>query len=52
MRFTSDQVFENATDAGAPPWTWPRRELAVDLLHKSFYAVAAGALADRLATSR
>lgn len=52
VRFTSDQVFENATGAGAPPWTWPRRELAVDLLHKTFYATAAGAVADRLVGTR
>ncbi len=48
VRLTNDQIFENATGVGAPPWTWPRRELAVDLLHKAVYAFATGAAADRL----
>lgn len=34
---------------GAPPWTWPRRELAVDLLHKTVYGFTTGAVADLLA---
>lgn len=50
VRLTSDQILENATGAGAPPWTWPRRELAVDLLHKAVYAYATGAVADLLAS--
>ncbi|GAA1422868.1 hypothetical protein GCM10009601_25040 [Streptomyces thermospinosisporus] len=29
---TSDQILENATGVGAPPSTWPRRELVVDVL--------------------
>jgi hypothetical protein len=49
VRLTNDQILENATGAGAPPWTWPRRELAVDLLHKAVYAYATGAVADLLA---
>jgi hypothetical protein len=49
IRLTNDQILENATGAGAPPWTWPRRELAVDLLHKTVYAYATGAVADLLA---
>lgn len=49
VRLTSDQILENATGAGAPPWTWPRRELAVDVLHKAVYAYATGAVADLLA---
>ncbi len=49
LRLSSDQILENATGAGAPPWTWPRDELAVDLLHKTVYAFAAGAVADGLA---
>jgi hypothetical protein len=48
-RLTSDQILENATGVGAPPPTWPRRELAVDLLHKSVYGFATGAVADALA---
>jgi hypothetical protein len=49
VRLTSDQILENATGAGAPPWTWPRRELVVDVLHKTVYAYATGAVADLLA---
>src|SRR3954469_17280999 len=48
LRLTLDQALENATGVGAPPWTWPRDELAVDVLHKTVYAFATGALADRL----
>ena len=49
VRLTSDQILENATGAGAPPWTWPRRELVVAVLHKTVYAYATGAVADLLA---
>ncbi|MGC4804947.1 hypothetical protein [Micromonospora sp. DT233] len=49
VRLTSDQVLENATGVGAPPQTWPRPELAVDVLHKSVYGFVTGAVADALA---
>ncbi|MGW0929185.1 hypothetical protein [Streptomyces sp. NPDC002644] len=49
LRLTTDQILENATGVGAPPTTWPRRELAVDLLHKAVYAFTTGAVADALA---
>jgi hypothetical protein len=48
-RLTTDQILENATGVGAPPQTWPRRELAVDVLHKAVYAFTTGAVADALA---
>jgi hypothetical protein len=48
VRLSIDQTLENATGVGTPPWTWPRGELAIDLLHKSIYAVATGAVADAL----
>jgi hypothetical protein len=48
LRLLNDQTLENATGAGAPPWTWPRDEQAVDVLHKAVYAFVAGAVADRL----
>src|SRR4051794_24024772 len=48
LRLLNDQTFENATGVGAPPWTWPLDEHAVDLLHKAVYAFVAGAVADRL----
>ena len=49
VRLTSDQILENATGVGAPPQSWPRRELVVDLLHKTIYGFATGAVADALA---
>jgi hypothetical protein len=49
VRLTNDQTLENATGVGAPPWTWPRRELMVDVAHKAVYAFATGMVADRLA---
>ena len=51
VRLTNDQILENATGTGAPPPTWPRPELAVDLLHKAVYAFVTGAVADRLAAA-
>jgi hypothetical protein len=50
IRLTADQTLENVTGQGAPPWTWPRRELLVDVLHKGVYAFATGVIADALAT--
>ncbi|MFF5992648.1 hypothetical protein [Prauserella flavalba] len=49
VRLTNDQILENATGVGAPPPTWPRDELAIDLLHKAGYAFATGVVADALA---
>ncbi|WP_238424929.1 hypothetical protein [Micromonospora parastrephiae] len=49
VRLTSDQILENATGVGAPPQTWPRGELAVDVLHKFVYGFTTGAIADALA---
>ncbi|MGI5358765.1 hypothetical protein ACQI4E_26095 [Streptomyces sp. CA-252508] len=49
VRLTNDQILENATGVGAPPSTWPRKELVVDLLHKAVYAFTTGAVADALA---
>jgi hypothetical protein len=49
VRLTNDQILENATGIGAPPWTWPRRELVIDLLHKGVYAFTTGLVADALA---
>ena len=48
IRLSVDQTLENATCVGAPPWTWPRNELVIDLFHKGIYALATGAVADRL----
>ena len=33
LRFSNDQTLENYTGSGAPPWTWPRNELAIDPSH-------------------
>ncbi|MEU0999958.1 hypothetical protein [Streptomyces tibetensis] len=49
VRLTNDQILENATGVGAPPATWPRTELAVDVLHKTVYGFVTGAVADALA---
>jgi hypothetical protein len=48
LRLTFDQVLENLTGVGAPPWTWPRDELLVDVAHKALYSFATGTLADAL----
>ena len=49
IRLANDQTLENVTGQGAPPWTWPRDELVVDVLHKGVYAFATGLIADALA---
>ena len=43
-----DQTLENLTGAGAPPWTWPRDELVIDVAHKAVFSLATGAVADAL----
>jgi hypothetical protein len=49
IRLANDQTLENITGQGAPPWTWPRDELIVDVVHKGVYAFTTGAIADALA---
>lgn len=49
IRLANDQTLENVTGQGAPPWTWPRDELIVDVVHKGVYAFTTGAIADALA---
>lgn len=48
LRLLNDQTLENATGVGAPPWTWPKDEQVIDLLHKGIYAFVTGAVADSL----
>jgi hypothetical protein len=48
LRLSFDQILENATGVGAPPWTWPRAELLVDLSHKALYSLVTGVLSDVL----
>ena len=48
LRLLNDQTFENATGVGALPWTWPKDEQAIDLIHKGIYAFVTGAVADSL----
>ena len=48
VRLATDQTLENGTGVGAPPWTWPRDELVIDVLHKTVYALVTGAVVDRL----
>jgi hypothetical protein len=50
LRLTFDQVLENGTGVGAPPWTWPRDELLIDLSQKTLYAFVTGALTDAATT--
>jgi hypothetical protein len=52
VRLTWDQTLENLTGVGAPPWTWPREELVVDVLHKTLFSLATGAVADALIPAR
>jgi hypothetical protein len=52
VRLINDQTLENLTGSGAPPSTWPRRELAIDVLHKTIYGFATGLVADYLAARR
>ena len=47
VRLAVDQTLENGTGVGAPPMTWPRQELAVDLAGKSVYSFVTGFVADR-----
>jgi len=46
LRLLNDQTLENATGAGALPWTWPKDEQIIDLTHKGIYAFVTGAVAD------
>ena len=48
VRLSTDQTLENLTGVGAPPWTWPRDELLIDVAHKGVYSLATGAIADAL----
>jgi len=48
VRLSVDQTLENATGVGAPPWTWPKDELVIDVLHKAVYALVTGVVVDRL----
>lgn len=48
LRLSFDQTLENLTGAGAPPWTWPRDELLVDIAHKALISFVTGVLSDAL----
>ncbi|MDQ3291595.1 MAG: hypothetical protein M3Q05_09935 [Bacteroidota bacterium] len=47
-RLLNDQTLENASGVGALPWTWPKDEQVIDLIHKGIYAFTTGAVADLL----
>jgi hypothetical protein len=49
VRITNDQILENATGVGAPPPSWPKHELVVDVLQKTVYGFVTGLVADVLA---
>lgn len=46
LRLAWDQTLENLTGVGAPPWTWPRDELVIDVVHKTLFSLATGVVAD------
>jgi hypothetical protein len=48
LRLAWDQTLENLTGVGAPPWTWPRDELVIDVAHKSVFSLVTGIVADAL----
>jgi hypothetical protein len=48
LRLLNDQSLENITGVGALPWTWPKDEQTIDLIHKSIYAFVTGAVSDTL----
>ncbi|MDB5082077.1 MAG: hypothetical protein JWP00_4001 [Chloroflexi bacterium] len=48
LRLINDQVLENATGVGSPPWKWPVDEQVIDLLHKGIYAFVTTTMAERL----
>ena len=48
LRLNIDQLLENLTGVGAPPWTWPRDEQIIDVAHKTVYSFVTGAGADLL----
>jgi hypothetical protein len=52
LRLSWDQTLENLTGVGAPPWTWPREELVIDVLHKTVFSLATGAVADAIIRPR
>jgi hypothetical protein len=47
VRLAVDQTLENSTGVGAPPTTWPLRELVIDFGQKTVYSIATGIVADR-----
>jgi hypothetical protein len=51
VRLATDQTFEKAVSVGAPPWTWPRQEQTIDVVHKAIYSFVTGWIADRVITS-
>ncbi|MDD7963137.1 hypothetical protein [Microbacterium thalli] len=52
VRLAFDQTVENTTGAGAPPHTWPARELAVDVIHKFVFSLVTGIITDRIIRPR
>ena len=48
LRLLNDQTLENATGVGELPWTWPKDQQVIDLIHKGIYAYVTGAVADSL----
>jgi hypothetical protein len=49
---TTDQMLENVAGVSSPPWTWPKFEVTIDLLHKAAYSLVTGAITDALIRPR
>jgi hypothetical protein len=52
LRMTTDQMLENVAGVSSPPWTWPKFEVTIDLLHKAAYSLVTGAITDALIRPR
>jgi hypothetical protein len=52
LRVSTDQTLENLVGVSSPPWTWPKFEVSIDLLHKAVYALVTGAVIDALIRAR
>ena len=46
-RVLLDQSLEHSVGMSRPPWTWPKDEQALDMLHKGAYALVSGLLIER-----
>jgi hypothetical protein len=52
LRFTTDDLLENAVGTSRPPWTWPPDIAIIDVAHKAVYAFATGVFVDSMIPDR